>query len=66
MMDSGDNAEQDNIKRPTVETVVSDTDLIELLLSERKALIERGRTVERILLRKQAITRLLILPAKDR
>lgn len=66
MMDSGDNAEQDNFKRPTVETVVSDTDLIELLLSERKALIERGRTVERILLRKQAITRLLILPAKDR
>lgn len=65
MMDEGRTSE------PTTQPVkpeqaVSERDLIDLLMSERKMLIERGRTIEAYLIRRQAITRALILPARER
>lgn len=65
MMDEGRTGEQ-AIQQGKPEQAVSERDLIDLLISERKALIERGRTIEAYLIRRQAITRALILPARER
>lgn len=64
-MDEGRTNEQ-NTQPVKPEQAVSERDLIDLLMSERKMLIERGRTIEAYLIRRQAITRALILPARER
>ncbi len=64
-MDEGRTDEQ-SIQPAKPEQAVREQDLIDLLMSERKALIERGRTIEAYLMRRQVITRALILPARER
>ncbi len=65
MTDEGQTNEQ-TTQPVKPEQAVSERDLIDLLMSERKMLIERGRTIEAYLIRRQAITRALILPARER
>ncbi len=65
MMDEG-RTNEPSTQPVKPEQAVSERDLIDLLMSERKMLIERGRTIEAYLIRRQAITRALILPARER
>lgn len=65
MMDEGQ-TDRDAKKPTTPDMPVNERDLIDLLMSERKAILERGRTIEAYLIKRQAITRTLILPARER
>lgn len=64
-MDEGRTGEQ-TTQPAKPEQAVTERDLIDLLMSERKALIERGRAIEAYLMRRRVITRALILPARER